>query len=211
MNLDLGSGNKPLKGFLGVDSVPGITDYTVDLWREGRPWPFEDDSVDALYSSHFIEHIDLAYVPVWEKIRRITSDNVNTVVPDIYTATAGYIWQRTNRRRDALFHFFSEAYRIAKPGAKFMVVWPNVAHRMTYRDPTHRRFIDAGVIQYLGKETRAILDVEQYDVACDWRGSSGDLATNEKASKEDDLALQERAAREWNVTEESFMELVAFK
>lgn len=43
MKLDLGSGKKPMEGFLGVDNVPWLTDFTVEL-ASGEPWPFEDDS-----------------------------------------------------------------------------------------------------------------------------------------------------------------------
>lgn len=54
--LDLGSGDRPKEGFLGVDlysTMEGV--YTYDLTI--TPWPWEDNSVDELYSDQFLEHL----------------------------------------------------------------------------------------------------------------------------------------------------------
>jgi hypothetical protein len=216
VKLDLGSGRKPMEGFLGVDSVPGITDFVVDLWRDGAPWPFADDSVDELWSNHFIEHIDAVDVPVWRKVRAIASDDSPwTPFVEGYEISGGYLWQRTEERRDALFHFFSEAFRIAKPGATFTVVWPCVQSRPAYRDPTHRRFIDTEVVHYLSRAGRKTLDVEHYDIDCNWVGTATDIVRrdpNGEAPTEEALTeLRRRAKTEWNVAEESMMQLVAEK
>lgn len=63
LRLDLGCGvrkeNHPTRqqGFIGVDLYPveGV-DIVHDL--STFPWPFEDNSVDEIYSSHFMEHFD---------------------------------------------------------------------------------------------------------------------------------------------------------
>jgi SAM-dependent methyltransferase len=52
--LNLGCGNKKLNGFINVD-ICGDPDMTCDL--SSFPWPWEDDSVDEVYSSHFLEHV----------------------------------------------------------------------------------------------------------------------------------------------------------
>jgi len=54
VKLDLACGQTPREGFTGVD-LYGEPDVRVDLLR--FPWPWEDDSVDELFSSHFVEHI----------------------------------------------------------------------------------------------------------------------------------------------------------
>lgn len=55
LRLDLGCGQNKAAGFTGVDFVaaPGV-DIVHDLMV--FPWPFEDNSVDEVFSSHTIEH-----------------------------------------------------------------------------------------------------------------------------------------------------------
>lgn len=51
--LNIGAGSKKIQGFINVDIEPGadiVTDVTKGL-------PFEDNSVDGIYSEHFIEHL----------------------------------------------------------------------------------------------------------------------------------------------------------
>jgi len=55
MKLDIGGGAYPRgNGFLNVDMLP-TADVMCDL--NAIPWPFEDESVDEVYSSHCIEHV----------------------------------------------------------------------------------------------------------------------------------------------------------
>lgn len=55
MKLDIGCGKNKKEGFLGVDqyAMDGV-DIIHDI---RKPWPWEDNSVDEVYSSHFIEHL----------------------------------------------------------------------------------------------------------------------------------------------------------
>jgi len=54
--IDIGCGVKKKPGTIGLDirPLPGV-DRVVDLTRE--PLPFEDSSVDSIFSSHCIEHL----------------------------------------------------------------------------------------------------------------------------------------------------------
>jgi len=56
LKLDLGCGKNKKEGFFGVDveKFPGV-DMVFDLTN---PWPWEDESVDEIHCSHFIEHFD---------------------------------------------------------------------------------------------------------------------------------------------------------
>ena len=55
LRIDLACGNNKLDGWWGVDVVDtDAADQVVDL--EVFPWPWDDDSVDALHSSHYVEH-----------------------------------------------------------------------------------------------------------------------------------------------------------
>jgi SAM-dependent methyltransferase len=57
LKLDLGCGNTPQAGYLGVDITTEGTkaDIAVDLFA--FPWPWPDNSVEAIRCSHFFEHI----------------------------------------------------------------------------------------------------------------------------------------------------------
>lgn len=69
MNLELGGGNLRARGngWINVD-LCDVADVRHDL--NVRPWPFADDSVDALYSSHCLEHLS-AIMDVLYEIARI--------------------------------------------------------------------------------------------------------------------------------------------
>lgn len=55
LKIDLGCGKNKREGFLGVDSIAfeGV-DVVADLRQK---WPWEDDSVDEVHASHFVEHL----------------------------------------------------------------------------------------------------------------------------------------------------------
>jgi hypothetical protein len=56
IKLDLGCGKNKKEGFLGVDSIkfPGV-DIVQDLTKK---WQWEDNSVDEVHASHFVEHLE---------------------------------------------------------------------------------------------------------------------------------------------------------
>jgi predicted SAM-dependent methyltransferase len=53
MKLNIGAGNRHLEGFLSVDIQGG--DVVTNAWD----LPFQDGSVEEVYSRHFIEHVTL--------------------------------------------------------------------------------------------------------------------------------------------------------
>lgn len=57
LRLDFGCGPNKKEGFTGVDALPfdGKVDIVLDL--RAAPWPWENDSVDEVHSSHFLEHL----------------------------------------------------------------------------------------------------------------------------------------------------------
>jgi SAM-dependent methyltransferase len=52
--LHLGCGNDYKQGFTNVDCLSGVADVVANL---DERWPFEDGSVDYIYSSHCFEHL----------------------------------------------------------------------------------------------------------------------------------------------------------
>ena len=56
LKIQLGIGYKKMKGFINVDINPTYKpDVLWDLTK--RPWPFEDESVDFIYSAFCLEHL----------------------------------------------------------------------------------------------------------------------------------------------------------
>lgn len=171
--LDLGSGPRPAEGFKGVDIVPGVTDYCFAL-DDGKRWPFPDNSVEKLRANHFIEHIQACdvWVPVSES---------------------------ENRRQDALLWFFSEAYRIAKPGATFELQWPALQSIRAFQDPTHRRFIPSNTLVYLDKDGRKAMGLEHYNVQCDWVAENVQDIYPIIFSTKDPEVLRSMMSERWNI------------
>lgn len=67
--VELGAGQNPEPGFTGVDIMPG-SDIEADLFT--MPFPFDDDSVDFIYSSHFVEHVP-DWDAFWSEVYRVIS------------------------------------------------------------------------------------------------------------------------------------------
>lgn len=172
---DLGAGQNPKEGFFGVDIVDcGNGNVVHDLTDGSKPWPWEDSSVDELYSAHFIEHIP----------------NDNTFVP--YAGA----WQ------DRLFWFFDEAYRVIKPGGIFELSWPSLKSTDAFRDPTHRRFIPLEMTHYLSREGRAAMRVDHYFVRCDWRIDEGEARVSVEPNLPADMTAPSRlwdVEKQWMV------------
>ena len=70
MKLDLGCGENCREGFEGVDLYAPSAKHQVDLFK--FPYPWEDNSVEEINCSHFVEHIpaDLRW-PFFEEAYRI--------------------------------------------------------------------------------------------------------------------------------------------
>ena len=56
LKIEIGGGNTPRgEGFVNIDLLP-VADICLNL--ESDPLPFPDDSVDSVYSSHCLEHVN---------------------------------------------------------------------------------------------------------------------------------------------------------
>jgi SAM-dependent methyltransferase len=71
MRLNLGCGDKKLAGYLNVDTCCE-PDHVCDLSQ--FPWPWDDNSVDEVFSSHFLEHVE-DYEQTILEIHRILKPN----------------------------------------------------------------------------------------------------------------------------------------
>ena len=133
IKLDLACGDRKQEGFLGVDvEKTDSTDYVFNLLE--FPWPFKDNSVDELTTSHFIEHIPMAY---WNDNNRLS------ILPE--------------KGSVELFEkFFEECWRVLKPGGKFTIEAPYYSSMRCWQDPTHRRAITDATFLYFIKEWREV-------------------------------------------------------
>lgn len=87
LKIDLGCGPNKKNGTLGIDYIayPGV-DYVLNLEKD--PLPFSDTSVDYIYSSHFLEHIDDPF-QLFKEVSRIC---VNKAQLEFWTP---YTWENS--------------------------------------------------------------------------------------------------------------------
>ncbi len=55
--LNLGSGARPLEGYVNVDLSPGMPGVGLVHDLDRMPWPFENDSIDEIVMAHCLEHL----------------------------------------------------------------------------------------------------------------------------------------------------------
>jgi len=55
MKIDLGSGEYLREGYEGIDKIDYGQKHVLDL--ETEKLPYDDESVDAIYANHFLEHL----------------------------------------------------------------------------------------------------------------------------------------------------------
>jgi SAM-dependent methyltransferase len=105
LRLDLGCGGSKREGFIGLDCValPDV-DHVVDLVRER--WPFDDNSVGYVYSSHFFEHVDQPN-NVLSEIGRVCRDGarIEFWTPYAFTNEAYLYGHTTYLTEDLWLHF----------------------------------------------------------------------------------------------------------
>jgi len=79
--LNIGCGNKKMKGWINLDSFPGCyPDLVHDL--NSYPYPFYDDEIDEVYADNVLEHLDDKIKPL-EELWRICKKGakITIVVP----------------------------------------------------------------------------------------------------------------------------------
>jgi hypothetical protein len=177
LKLDLGCGQNPKDGFEGVDVVAGAAKHVVDLFK--FPWPFADNSVDEIYSAHFLEHIPA---------REVEARDLSSTNPD----ASKFLGQ------DMLFAFMDECYRIMKVDAWMEVIVPSGRSSRAFWDPTHRRFFMQETFLYFSAEWRKINKLDHYKANCNFGVDVGATMSNEEALRAQEVQ-QTRMMHYWNV------------
>lgn len=89
LKLDVGCGDNKLDGYFGVDMEPlnGV-DLVLDLEKE--PLPFGDESVDEIYCSHFLEHVNNPIAIMREFHRVLKVNGLLTIIVPHYKNPHSY-------------------------------------------------------------------------------------------------------------------------
>lgn len=114
VKLDLGCGRKPRAGFIGVDmSAACSPDVLHDL--RTMPWPFDDASVDEVYSGHFLEHLDgEERIAFMEELYRVLRPGGTALIVTPYWSWVGAVQDPTHKWppiAEQSYHYFSKALR----------------------------------------------------------------------------------------------------
>jgi len=109
--LDIGCGQKKLDGAIGIDSSPySVADIILDLNKDKLP--FENDSIDYIYSSHTLEHLTLEgfFHIIHEMYRVIKPDGQICITVPYFTTSANLANPFHNNQicfNEHTFRFFS--------------------------------------------------------------------------------------------------------
>lgn len=78
--IDIGCGRNKLKGAIGID-FSSFSDADVVLNLNSDPLPFEDNSIDFVYSSHCLEHLSLdGFLHMISEIYRVCKDTAQIFI-----------------------------------------------------------------------------------------------------------------------------------
>lgn len=138
--LDLGCGKERQEGFIGMDLEPQddqtMTVDLFDVWGEpneycpdGPGWHIGDTKGLLPAPSGFLEANTVSYVYSSHFIEHIPTN---------------YGWK----------DFWEELYRICKPGAILVMIYPYGTSSGAYQDPTHRQVITIERFAYFSKKWR---------------------------------------------------------
>ncbi len=135
ISVDLGSGPVPKNPFgadevWGVDITPFPESNVLECDLAHNRFPFEDNSVDAVVGTDFIEHIP-------RNGYRLKS----------YHDAAGMSGAGLEAFNPFL-HVMSETWRILKPGGVTQFKTPAYPKAEAFQDPTHANFITENTKEY---------------------------------------------------------------
>ena len=88
MKLNIGCGNKVLKGFEGVDRKDYGQKHVFNL---EKPWLLETNSVDEVFSSHLLEHIKYINHFMSELYRVCKKDAIIKIIVPYYKWSGAFV------------------------------------------------------------------------------------------------------------------------
>lgn len=112
IRVDLACGNNKRASFIGVDLTKNGTQADIEHDLETYPWPFQDNSIDELFCSHFIEHTaDL--VAFINEVWRVMKPNATVQFVAPYYTSVRAFQDPTHKRfiSEQLFLYFDREWR----------------------------------------------------------------------------------------------------
>lgn len=93
IKLDIGSGGFKRPGHIGIDKLPPSENFNHDIDKvvdiETETWPFADNSVSHMFSSHVFEHVKAENMAhIFQEMSRIAMDGA---IIEIWNP---YVWHR---------------------------------------------------------------------------------------------------------------------
>ena len=91
VKLDIGCGNNKKKGFWGMDIIPSSDiDIVCDVGKYGIP--LKDNSVDEIFSFHFLEHVEDVMFVMEEVYRVLKMGGIVEIVVPHFSNIGSYHW-----------------------------------------------------------------------------------------------------------------------
>ncbi|MBU0471863.1 MAG: methyltransferase domain-containing protein [Nanoarchaeota archaeon] len=118
--LNLGCGNKILKGYLNVD-VADLSGVNIIHDLNKTPYPFKENSIEEVFCRHFLEHVDNLFF-VLEEICRISKNHSKVKIIAPYFSGQGAFNDPQHKRffTYKTFDYFSQKGYYSK--AKFVIL-----------------------------------------------------------------------------------------
>jgi hypothetical protein len=111
IKLNIACGQNKLDGFIGIDKIKtDATDFILDL--ETYPWPIDDNSVEEILCSHYLEHVrDL--ISFVDEIYRIMKQGAKATIIAPYYANMRAFQDPTHVRSicEATMLYFNKGWR----------------------------------------------------------------------------------------------------
>lgn len=114
IRLDLGCGDNKMQDFFGIDKFKtDSSDFEFDLFEPN--WPIADGTVDAIFSSHFFEHIPALKRPVFmDEVYRVLKVGAQATFIAPYWSSMRAVQDFTHEWPpicEATFQYFNKGWR----------------------------------------------------------------------------------------------------
>lgn len=140
INLDVGGGANPNKGFINLD-ILDLPEVDI-VWDFNRtPWPLPDECVLKAVASHVLEHI----LPTYETARLEPLVQL-LVKKKVFTQKEAD--EELGRPSRGFLGFMDELWRVMKPGGQFAFVVPHADSPGYRQDPTHVHMMNETKMHY---------------------------------------------------------------
>ena len=149
MKLNLGCGDMILKGFTNCD----LYNPAADVKCDARLLPFEDNSVEEIYTSHVIEHFDFKEVfEVLKEWKRVLKEGGKLVIetPDLLASCKKFVELDEQGRISMYAHFFSEPW--TSPGQCHKFLYTETQLRWTLEQAGFKNLVRIPALRYVGRE-----------------------------------------------------------